>query len=237
MTQSQNQADRCGLIPEENPPEFFAKHLSAYRFVKTAVLGKKVLEVGFGDGYGMHYLSGAASEVVGLDIAPKNIPLAREKYKDVNLAFHHFDGTTFPFESGTFDIVCSFQVIEHVPEARLPEWLGEIKRVMKKDGRFFVSTLNLTTAMKPDGDYIKHHDHEKEYTADELEALLTKAFGRVEMHGLYYSAKHLFYRRLKKWGLAGWEPVKRHFEKVTTEDFVVHKGRLKRSIDLFAVCH
>jgi len=69
MTQSQLAAARCGLIPEDNPPEFFAKHLSAYHALKKDAAGKSILEVGFGDGYGMNYLSDAAKEITGLDAA------------------------------------------------------------------------------------------------------------------------------------------------------------------------
>ncbi len=236
MTQSQLDAERCGLIPEDNPPEFFAKHLSAYHALKKDAGGKVVLEVGFGDGYGMNYLSDTASQITGVDIAPNNIPLARAKYGKENLKFLHFDGYRFPFPDRSFDIVCSFQVIEHIPEGRLIEWLSEIKRVLKEEGSFYVSTLNLETAQKPGGAYHKNQDHEKEFNALELEGLLEKVFGRVRMHGLHYSPGHRFFRRLKKWGLLRWNVVSGHFQQVGVKDFIICPDNLRKSIDLFAVC-
>ena len=229
--------ERCGLIPEENPPEFLAKHLSAYHFAKRSLSGKKVLEIGFGDGYGMNYLADSAAEVWGLDIAPKNIPLARLKYPNPKLRFVHFEGLKFPFPDRTFDAACTFQVIEHVPEAQLTAWLSEIRRVLKEGGTLYVSTLNLGTAVKPGGRYEKNADHDKEFTAPEFEDLLRKIFFDVRLYGLYYSAKHRFFRRLKKWGLLKLAPVRGHFDAVTVSDFRVRPGDARHAVDLLAVCH
>lgn len=76
MTQLQKDAEFCGLLPEEHPPAFLAQHLSVYAFMRPRVFGQNVLEVGFGGGYGTAYLAEAAEEVVGVDIAPGNIPRA-----------------------------------------------------------------------------------------------------------------------------------------------------------------
>ena len=236
MTQHQIDSERCGMIPEDNPPEFFAKHLSAYHFMKRAAAGKTVLEIGFGDGYGMNYLSGTARELTGLDIIANNIPLAQKKYPKSNLKFVHFDGKRFPFSDKSFDIVGSFQVIEHIPEPALVAWLTDIRRVLKPGGSFYVSTLNLQTAQKPGVAYEKNQDHEKEFTAPELEALMKKVFGKVQMYGLHYAAKHRFFKRLKKWGLLKVGFVKKHFQNVTVDDFVVRPDDFKGSVDLFAVC-
>lgn len=224
------------MIPEDNPPEFFAKHLSAYHFLKKDSAGKSILEVGFGDGYGMHYLADAATQVAGVDIAPENIPLAQRKYSAPNLKFLRFDGYKFPFPDESFDIVCTFQVIEHIPLNRMVEWLTEIKRVMKKDGRFYVSTMNLATAMKPGSPYTKNQDHEKEFTAPELKELLKSVFAEVESSGLHCSPKHKVYKRLKKWGLSKWAPVKKHFATVTVQDFYVSPNNIEKSLDLYAIC-
>ena len=228
--------ERCGMIPEDNPPEFFAKHLSAYHFLKSSVTDKTVLEVGFGDGYGMAYLAERAKEVVGIDIASPNIPLAQAKYPLKNLRFSQYDGLNFPFPDETFDVVGTFQVIEHIPEDKLSEWLGEIKRVLKKDGLFCASTLNLKNALKPGVPYSKNVDHHKEFYAHELEDLLGKTFGRVSMHGLRYSVKHQAFRRLKKWGLSRLPFVKSHFQKTSVSDFRVTQRNVDTSIDLIAVC-
>jgi 2-polyprenyl-3-methyl-5-hydroxy-6-metoxy-1,4-benzoquinol methylase len=241
MTLSQQNAQRCGMIPEQNPPEFFAKHLSPYELAKKVVRDKRVLDVGFGDGYGMNYLSPFAHEVVGIDIAPDNIPLAQKKYPEKNLRFMQFDGANIPFEAGSFDVALSCQVIEHIPVPNLTGWLLEIARVLKKDGLLIVSTLNLSHAMKPGKPYHKNMDHEKEFTAAELENLLKKVFPRVTLYGLHYRFKHRVFKRLKKWGVGVWLPkpinfVKKYFDSVTVDDFTIHSKNNAKAIDLIAIC-
>ena len=60
MTQAQDEAERCGLIPEEVSAEFYAQHLAAYSYMGPRVAGLKVLETGFGDGYGAAFLARTA---------------------------------------------------------------------------------------------------------------------------------------------------------------------------------
>lgn len=232
MTQAQTDAELCGLIPEENEPEFVAQHLSAYAFIRPQLAGTRVLEVGFGDGYGAAYLADGAKEVMGVDIIAGNVPRAQAKYSKPNLSFRHFDGMHLPFPDETFDAAVSCQVIEHVPETQLGAWLSEVKRILKPAGTFFVSTLNLDQAKKPGKPYRKLIYHEKEFTAPELEALLKQVFPTVTLFGLQPSLKHRFFRRLKRWGIF----IQSYFSRMTVRDFVVRQGDLRRAIDLFALC-
>ncbi|MBI3333711.1 MAG: class I SAM-dependent methyltransferase [Candidatus Omnitrophica bacterium] len=226
------EAELCGMIPEETDAEFVAQHLSAYAFMRPAVGRERVLEVGFGDGYGAAYLSEAAREVVGVDVTVPNIPRAQAKYRRANLSFQPFDGLHLPFPEESFDAAGTFQVIEHVPEPDLVPWLTEIRRVLKRRGRLYLSTLNLEQAMKPGRPYEKLIYHQKEFTAPELESLLRKVFPAVTLYGLHRGLKHRFFRRLKKWGL----PVNGYYSRITIRDFVVERSRIRRAADLLAVC-
>lgn len=232
MTQAQADAERCGLVPEESSPWFVAQHLSAYAFMRPRVAGRKVLEVGFGDGYGAAYLAESAAEVVGVDIVAGNIPVARAKYPNLKLKFEHFDGAHIPFPDSTFDAAGSFQVIEHVPEPQIIPWLAEIQRVLKPGGRFYVSTLNLEHNQKPGKPYQKLVYHEKEFTATELEAVLKKVFEKVSLHGLHLTLKQRFFRRLKKWGVR----MGSYYDSITVRDFTTSQQNIRKSLDLIAVC-
>ena len=232
MTQAQSDADLCGMIPEENDPGFVAQHLSAYAFMRSRIVGRKVLEVGFGDGYGAAYLAEQAGEVVAVDLVEGNAPRARRKYPRPNLCFLSFDGKRIPFPDRTFDAAGSFQVIEHVPEKDLVAWLTEIRRVLKPEGSFYLSTLNLENARKPGKPYEKLIYHEKEFTAPELKQLLCRIFPSVEMFGLHPSPVHRFFRRLKRWG---WK-VRAYYSRISVRDFVASRSGLRRCLDLIAVC-
>lgn len=241
MTQAQSEAYLCGIIPEDHDPRFAAQHMAAYVFARSLIGGKRILEVGFGEGYGADYLAQAAAEVIGIDMAPGNIPRASAKYRRPNLSFRQMDATRLAFPDGSFDAVCSFQVIEHIPEPQLLPSVTEIARVLAPDGFYCVSTLNLAHNMKPGKPYEKLVYHEKEFTAPELEQLLRRAFPVVEMHGLHVTLTHRVFQRLKKWGLerigpARLNPVARFFQQANPRDFRVTRDVSVEALDLIALC-
>lgn len=189
------------IVPERTDPAFFAQHLAAYDFARRFAQERRVLEIGFGDGYGANYLAQVAREVKAVDVSPANVQRAAAKYPRPNLQFRATDGLSLPFPDGSFDLVGAFQVIEHIPEAKLVAFLREIARVLAPGGLVCLSTLNLEHNQKAGRPYEKLHVHEKEFTAPELEALLKQVFPAVDLYGLYPSLAHRLAQRLKKWGL------------------------------------
>lgn len=176
-----------------------------------------------------------------VDLAPGNIPRAAQKYPRPNLHFLHMEGTALAFPDGAFDVVCSFQVIEHIPEARLQQHLIEVKRVLAPDGVYCLTTLNLDHNMKPGHPYEKLRFHEKEFTAPELHALLRQGFPNVQLLGLYLTWQHALAQRLKKWGLmrlgpARFNPVARFYERIGVEDFATRSPVSRAALDLIALC-
>lgn len=229
------------IIPEEIPPKFFAEHLKPYEFVLPYAFGKNILEVGCGDGYGSAFLAEKASEVISIDYDEATVLQARNKYRAPNLSFMRMDATTLQFEDSLFDIICSFQVIEHIPENKIPLYLSEIERVLKDNGKFFLSTLNLSHTMKCPLTYTKNPAHCKEFTLAELKDLLLTKFSNVEIYGLHLTLKHNFYQRLKKIGIFSYfpdviNPVSRFYKKVTTKDFKINSDNLQKAIDFICIC-
>ena len=241
MTQAQADAYVCGVEPEHNDPRFVAQHLAAYTFTRQFARGKRVLEIGFGEGFGANYLAEEAGEVVGVDLAPGNIPRAQAKYRRPNLRFFRMEGTKLDFPDGSFDVVGSFQVIEHIPEPQLPTYLAEIRRVLRENGVAVISTLNLDHNMKPGTTYQKLCYHEKEFTGPELRALLKRFFPYVELHGLYLTWEHQVMLRLKRWGLntigpPRLNPVARYYDRITVNDFRTKPVATRQALDLLALC-
>ena len=220
------------IIPEAVAPKFFAEHLKVYEFLKGEAGGKKVLEVGCGDGYGAAYLADEAAEVTAVDYENDVILAAQAKYGRPNLKFLPMEAGALRFEDSSFDIVCSFQVIEHIPEAAIPRYLSEIKRVLRPQGSFYLSTLNLEHAMKSPKTYEKNPAHCKEFVLSELKGLLLSEFASVGIYGLHLTFKHLFYQRLKKIGL----PVNRFYNSITTADFEVTARDLRKAISFICLC-
>jgi SAM-dependent methyltransferase len=229
------------IIPEETNPKFFFEHLKPYEFMKADSTGKKVLEIGCGDGYGAAYLAQVAAEVIGIDYEEDIILKARDKYKCRNLIFMDMDAVSLRYQDGSFDVACSFQVIEHIPEEQLPLYLSEIKRVLKKGGKFYLSTLNLGHTMKSPLTYKKNPAHCKEFRFLELKELLSSVFPDIEFYGLHLTPKHNFYRRLKKVGIFNFlpkaiNPVAIFYRNVTLDDFMINKTELEKAIDFICIC-
>lgn len=116
-------------------------------------LGGRVLDCGCGGG-GMP-LSLAEHSVASVGIDPLDrfgqagVRLGRERHLG-NLHFVRADGCALPFESGSFDLVLSHAVIEHVAEP--DRYLAECRRVLAPGGRLYLQTapyLSLAGAHLP----------------------------------------------------------------------------------------
>jgi 2-polyprenyl-3-methyl-5-hydroxy-6-metoxy-1,4-benzoquinol methylase len=105
------------------------------------VIGGRVLDVGCGGGGMPLSLAEHATHVVGIDPADRfsqaGATLAEERGIG-HLDFVQADGMALPFASGSFDLLLSHAVIEHVADALL--YLRECRRVMKPRARLYLST-------------------------------------------------------------------------------------------------
>ena len=105
--------------------------------------GEKVLEVGCGTG-SLSLLSklgvGETGEVAGIDIAPRMVSKAQEKAKKANLdiAFEVASIGELPHPDEHFDVVISSLMFHHLPVEVKKRGLGEVRRVLKGDGRLLL---------------------------------------------------------------------------------------------------
>ena len=78
--------------------------------------------------------------------------------------------TELPFEDNTFDLVCAFDVVEHVAEDQLA--IKELKRVTKKDG-IVSCTVPAFMFLWSKHDDVNHH--ERRYTATGFKKLFVSS--------------------------------------------------------------
>ena len=161
------------------------RHLHAYRWAENFAEGKYVLDVGCGIGYGANELSTKASAVVAIDFWKEGIYYCHQNYGK-NLSPVIASAIKLPFKDNSFDLVVSFQVIEHITPKQVVTYLNEIKRVLRPGGTFIVTTPNKLLRLLP---FQKpwNPDHKKEYNAKELENILRRVFKKVEILGLFAS--------------------------------------------------
>lgn len=153
------------------------EHLHRYAIAATYTKDKVVLDVASGEGYGSNLLSKNASKVYGVDIDAQAVSLASEKYKKSNLEFKQGSAALIPIESGSIDVVVSFETIEH--HDKHDEMLSEIKRVLKPDGMLIISTPD--KLIYSDKRNFKNEFHVKELYKDEFVALISKYFSKSQL--------------------------------------------------------
>jgi SAM-dependent methyltransferase len=158
-------------------------HLYAYSLVRAySHPNHKVLEVGFGEGYGSSIVREWVREYHGVEVSPEAVAHATSKYANRQVAFHHYSGAVLPFEDGEFDLVISFQVIEHVQDTC--GYLREIRRVARKGATILIVTPNRNHRLA-DGERPWNRYHVREYSPAELKGLLLEELSEVELFGIH----------------------------------------------------
>ncbi|MDA8121147.1 MAG: methyltransferase domain-containing protein [Deltaproteobacteria bacterium] len=122
-----------GLREANETPEFSCG-LHEYR--KFA--GKRVLDVGCGNGYVLERYAREGAEVFGVDITETAVDLCRKRFalSGQKGDFRVADAESLPFGDGSFDCVCSMGVLHHTP--RPDKAVAEIHRVLAAGGMLIV---------------------------------------------------------------------------------------------------
>jgi len=149
-----------------------ARHRAAYEVAKRHAERGRVLDLGCGSGYGTALLAGSEAHVVGLDRVLPDRPSRRS-----GGYFLLGDLRAIPLAPRSFDLVVSFQVIEHLEDPTF--YVDALAELLCPEGLALVTTPNVRMS----DDVNPYHVHE--YTADEFATCLGKRFGEVEMRGIH----------------------------------------------------
>lgn len=149
---------------------------------KYAKENGKVLDVGFGLGYGLNILAIKSKKVSGVDVDKKVYEYCQETVTGRNPRLDYlgiYDGYRLNFKSNTFDIVTCVDVIEHVED--YDKLIKEMLRVSKKG--VFISTPNRRPEFtNPDGTP-KNYWHLREWSHKEFNDIIKK-FGKIDWNFL-----------------------------------------------------
>ena len=150
----------------------------------------KILELGSGRGeLWKLYFENDRLQNYGMDITMSDftdgmVEHLQRMYQDKEVSVKKIDILDIPFEEDTFDLIIANAMLYHVKD--IDSALSEVRRVLKKGGSFFCSTLGINGMTQ----YL-HHALEELGIAYNREAslsftlqngmeLLQKQFGRVE---------------------------------------------------------
>jgi SAM-dependent methyltransferase len=160
--------------------EIWYEHWHRYVFARGFANGKRVLDAACGEGYGSALLASRATSVLGMDISAEAIAHAKSRYADrANLRFERGDCTALDLPAASFDLVVSFETLEHV--AAQEELISGFARVLADDGAFIVSSPDKRTYSEISGFRNEFHVHE--LYREELVTLLKKHFPFVNLYG------------------------------------------------------
>ncbi len=170
-------------IPKEGDEhlELAIEHRLRYLATQPLVAGKRVLDAACGEGYGSALFAEGAATVHGIDISDEAIVHAKRHYARSNLTFTKASIEKLPFPDHSFDVVVSFETIEHVDERIQRAFLREVKRVLAPSGTFVISTPD--KRVYSDESNHKNTWHVREFYRDEFDAFLREEFAFVDLYG------------------------------------------------------
>jgi len=135
--------DYYDRLREANESVEFSASLHEY----SAFAGKRVLDVGCGNGYVLSRYARAGAETTGIDLTAAAVELCRKRFAFMGLPgeFRQANAEALPFPDDTFDCVTSMGVLHHTPDTRAA--VAEVFRVLKPGGRLIVMFYHRNSAL------------------------------------------------------------------------------------------
>jgi len=176
--------ERATLTPDS---PLWGEHRSRYHFAAGLVEAKRVLDLACGTGFGAQILidSGAGS-IIAADYSEEALETT-SKLRTPRTHLLRADGTCLPFADGTFDVITSFETVEHIPNYE--GFVADLRRVLSDDGVMIMSTPNAYYTRPIDGKPVNPY-HVYEFTPEEFAELLGKHFSSVELYGQRVSPQY-----------------------------------------------
>ena len=184
----------------------FQRSILAYHYAAGLVSGD-VLEIGTGMGYGIDVIAPSATSYTTIDKS-----CAYDASLPENARFQQMEVPPIGFADESFDYVISFQVIEHIKRDK--DFVKEVSRVLRKGGKFIVSTPNAPMSLT------RNPWHIREYTEQQLRDLLSADFSSIEAYGVNGNEKIMQY----------YEQNRRSVERIMRFDILDLQHRLPRWI-------
>ena len=176
--------------------------------------GKAILDVGCGFGWFLDYsIKQKASRVVGIETEELPVVNGAEI-----LAASVFK---LPFNYNEFDIITMFDIIEHLPKGSELKALCEINRVLKPDGKVYITVPYRSfraTLFDPAWLLIGHRHYNEETL---LKLLSMSGFSNVSfsVHGAKWDLLGILNLYISKWVLRRMPIFKSFFDKKTDEEY------------------
>lgn len=129
----------------EKPQNDVLRFLRFFKKQKERELaGLRILDLGSGTGRNANYLANMGNEVIGLEISPTAIELAKSRALDLGVVVTYLKqniGTRFSNPNDFFDLVLDVTASNALSENERDIYMTEVARVLNAEGLFFVRAL------------------------------------------------------------------------------------------------
>lgn len=250
-------AERTDLDNDFLSP-FYYQQLKAYEFCLKYCKNKRVLDIGSGAGHGSFLISEIAQKVISIDKEKLAILSSKKKFKRNNLEFINNSIEEFK-TSDNFDCIVCLQVIEHIPQQSVEQFLINVRKLISTDG-----FLILSTPYSKNSSYNENPYHFKEYTFTELKKILSEFFTNIKIYSLigdkkvrdfeterkqkvisilridYFRLRNLLPRRIKQilFDLLSYKKrtnLSELHSEITTKNYKIIEGEDTEAIDIITV--
>ena len=169
---------------------YFNRYARPVRLILNQFTKKdNVLDAGCGDGRLTAMIAPRVKSILGIDHQKLPLDFSElifEELKIKNTKFQVGDITKLnKFKDKSFDKITSFDVIEHIPKEKAEDAVKNFARMLKKDGKLYLTTPNRDELF---GRLFGHKiidKHYWEYTANELVRMFRPYFDDIKVNGYY----------------------------------------------------
>ncbi|MBW3086197.1 Trans-aconitate 2-methyltransferase [Austwickia sp. TVS 96-490-7B] len=144
-----------------------------------------IVDIGCGPGWWTQFLAARGVQVMGVDLSPVMIDIARENVPQAR--FEMGSVLDIPVPSESADGVCCMYVLHHLPDAELGRAVSELARILTPGGVLLLGGhIGATHSVKTQG-YGGHpmHVHVNKRSAATWEQVVHQKGLRIESHAIY----------------------------------------------------
>jgi ubiquinone/menaquinone biosynthesis C-methylase UbiE len=200
--------EKYDKLREINEPIEFSYNLHEYLHFR----GKRVLDVGCGNGYVLSKYAGEGAEVYGVDISETAVEITKRRFSLLSLPADIKVGNAekLEFEDDYFDCVCSMGVLHHTHDTS--KGVDEIHRVVKPNGRVILMFYHKDSMLNRWNFTLLPYIHPKYFgkKRQELVNMVDGAgnpkgsmYAHTELRELLSKFRHMYFfnRLIQKWML------------------------------------
>jgi ubiquinone/menaquinone biosynthesis C-methylase UbiE len=212
--------------PEYDDIPYIGRLKAVIEFVESIPLkGKVLLDVGSSIGLIEHKLQAKGlKKIIGIEPSKDAVKFAKKRLKKVE--FYVSNASDLKVKDKSIDIVTMLDVIEHVPANSEPEALKEVSRVLKKGGKFLLTTPNrsLFVNLLDPAWYFGHRHYAPEDIKKLVEAQGMKV-RKLKVRGSIWTSIYMVWFYIMKWVFRQSFPRNEWFERI--EDKGYKKGKIE----------